>query len=275
MTRVRTFAISASICSSALPSGIAVRVETPVLVSGGQRDTQPPESLKRVVVQASRDPAPFSLLAFEEPLDRLAADSLDQLDRECGPVRERLGEAQVDVGEAWIAAQLVPRRDHREHPLAHDQGNDEGRGGGDDARRGLVDLGIVDDRVDPLAPPVPQRLAHPRAGRPRPASRAHLPGRLRLRPRPRAPGRLPAGRATIAPRAPRSSHRRAAVRARGAMRAPARAPGLVRPRSATRAATTSAGPTRTTARSRSRPRPGRRGRERSLRPRRRTPRPCR
>ena len=223
------------------------------------------ERLPGLVVQLAREPLALELLPLEQRLHGLAADALRELERDRGAVREGLRDAHVGVREARVGAALVVGDDDADRPAVRDQRHVERRGRLDQPRRGLVDLGVVDQRVDALGAAAARASGRPSSAPRRAAGRRASP--------PFSP--LAASTVELAPVRGREQDqddarveqlaqpRRRELEQLRELRSPSRAP--PRPRSATRAAATTAAPPRTGGRSRSRPPPARRAAGRSPR----------
>ena len=108
--------------------------------------------LAGLVVELAREPAPLELLRLDHAAQRVARDARGEVDGDRGPRREGLGEAQVVVGEARVGALPVVGDDHADRPLAGDERDVEAAARAEPPGGVLVDLGIVDERVDPLGP---------------------------------------------------------------------------------------------------------------------------
>ena len=207
-----------------------------------------------LVVELAREPAALELLTRDHPAQRVAGDPVGEVDGHRRARAEGLGQAQVLVGEARVGPELVVRGDHPDRPVGDDHRHEEARAQPDAPGELLVDLDVLERRVDALAPPP---LEH--ASALRGVAGEHRPDQL-LCGRPGGcldPQVAAALRGSRSPRAPRRSAGRAARRSVGAAAgAPSRPPARSRSPSATRAGPASASPTRTGARSRSRRRPG-------------------
>ena len=122
-------------------------------------------------MQLAREPAPLELLRLDHAAQRVAGDAGGEIDGDGGARGERLGEAQVGLGEARVGAFLVVGDDQTDRAPAGDEGNVEAAAGAEPPGRLLVDLGVVEQRIDPLGP---APLEHPAALRPGPLElRAH------------------------------------------------------------------------------------------------------
>ena len=186
-----------------------------LLLGRGLLDRLQPEQhrgqlLPGLVVQLARQPAPLELLRLDDAAQRVAGDTRGLVDGDGGARGEGLGEAQVVIGEARVGALLVVGDDDADRSPAGDQRDVEPAARAEPAGRVLVDLGIVEERVDPLRP---APLEHAAALRPC-SLELHaddLAGALRRRrPRPAA-SRRAAGRAIVTSRAPISPRRRRAI----------------------------------------------------------------
>ena len=95
----------------------------------------------------------LELLGRDDAAQGSAGHSLGELDRDGGPVGEQLRHTLVVLREAGIAADLVVQADDPEGVIVGEQRDEEARAGADTARDDLVDLRIVEYRVDSLGPP--------------------------------------------------------------------------------------------------------------------------
>ena len=103
-------------------------------------------------MQLPRDPAPLALLGRKDSVDRFTRHAFGEMNGKGGPCAERLGEAQVVIGEARIGTVLVEGGNDTDGvPVKHERDEDR-RHAADAARHHLVGLGILQDRVDALAP---------------------------------------------------------------------------------------------------------------------------
>ena len=175
--------------------------------SGRAGSTSAPGPSRRGAARASR--ARSSSCASTTRRTRIAADALREVDRDRRPGRERLRQAQVVLAEGGRLALLVVRDHHADRPPAGDERHEQSRANTEPPRRLLVDLGVVQHRVDALAAAALQDASRLRARELELASR-----RRRTRPRPRPPrraaSRRPAARSARAAR-PTSSCRRPAT----------------------------------------------------------------
>ena len=129
------------------------------VLEAAQAEEDRRERLAGLVVQLAGEAAALELLRGHDSLQRVARHPLPQLDGDRGARREDLGEAEILVGEPRIGALLVVRRDHADRLVAHEERDVEGAARAEPPRRLLLDLGIVEDGVDALAPP-PGEHAH-------------------------------------------------------------------------------------------------------------------
>ena len=95
----------------------------PLLVGLRLLDRLQPEQhrgqlLAGLVVQLAREPAALELLRLDDPAQRVAGDARREVDRDGGAGREGLGEPQVGLGEAGVAAFAVVRDEHADRPAA-------------------------------------------------------------------------------------------------------------------------------------------------------------
>ena len=166
----------------------------PRLLDRLQAEQHRRQLLAGLVVQLAREPAPLELLRLDDPAQRVAGNAGREVDRDGGARRERLGEPQVGLGEARVAAFPVVGDDHADRPARRRRAGRRARCG----RRG--------------AGPTPGR-PRGRRGASRPARR----GGARARGRSSSPLARAAGRRSRRParrRRPRSgaSRRRPAAR---------------------------------------------------------------
>ena len=131
--------------------GLRALLVAPGLLDRLQAEQHRRQLLPGLVVQLPRQPAPLELLCLDDPTQRVAGDTRGEVDRDSGARSEGLGQAQVGIGEAWVGAIPVVGDDHADRPPAGDEGDVEAAAGAEPAGRFLVDLGIVEERVDPLA----------------------------------------------------------------------------------------------------------------------------
>ena len=105
-------------------------------------------------MELEREATPFALLRLDHPSDRVPCDSLRHRDGHRRAGGEDLGHPKVAVTEPGISAQLVVDGDDPDCLAARDQRDVEPRTRTEPARLFLVDLRIVEQRVDPrtLAP---------------------------------------------------------------------------------------------------------------------------
>ena len=90
----------------------------------------------------------LELLSLDHATDRVARDAFGEVDRDGGACGEDLGEPQVGVGESRVAAELVVDDDDPDRTAARDQGDVDARANAQPPCVVLIDLGVVDDRVD-------------------------------------------------------------------------------------------------------------------------------
>ena len=135
----------------------------PRLLDGLQTEQHRRQLLPGLVVELARQPAPLELLRLDHPAQRIARDARREVDGDGGPGRERLGEPQVGLGEAGVAAFAVVRDDHADRPARGEERGVEAAAGAEAPGRLLVDLGIVEERVDPLGAAALQDAAALRA----------------------------------------------------------------------------------------------------------------
>ena len=121
------------------------------------------ECLPGLVVELASQASALDLLCLDDTTDGVAAHALGQVD--CGRRTrgERLGQSYVVVEEARRRAELVVSDDDAHRPTAHQERNVESRRDAHSASGLLIDLRIVQHRVDPLAVPPLQDAARLRA----------------------------------------------------------------------------------------------------------------
>ena len=78
-------------------------------------------------------------------------DSLGEVDRDGRTRGKRLREAQIGVREAGIGPKLVVSRQHTDRPSPDEQRHPEACASAEQTHRLVVDVGVVQDRVDTLA----------------------------------------------------------------------------------------------------------------------------
>ena len=105
-------------------------------------------------------PAPLELLRRHDAPERVALHTFGQIDRNRRARRKRLRKPEVVVGEAGIGHELVMRCEQADRAPAGDERHPEPGAGAEAAHDLVVDLGIVEDRIDPLAAAA---LDHPSA----------------------------------------------------------------------------------------------------------------
>ena len=118
------------------------------------------QCLAGLVVQLAREPLALELLRLHHSAHGVAAHALGEVDAGRGPGGQRLREPQVVVGEARIGPGPVVRHDDADRRAADHERNVEARVDAEPADRLLVDLGILEHRVDPLAPAALEDAAH-------------------------------------------------------------------------------------------------------------------
>ena len=234
------------------------------LLEGLQAEQDRRQRLTCLVVQLAREARPLQLLRLDDPPDGVPAHPLGEIDGDRSTGSERLRQTKVVLAEDRGDSLLVVGDHDPDRPSAHEQRHVQRRMDAESPRRLLIDLRIVQHRIDP------SRSGHAR-GRALPSTRQERaqcpPLRRRCRPRPRR-------HATRHPPEARSEPvlRRPAPEAAGPPEqeeAPARAPTRARSRSrsATRTGAATGSSSRTTARSRSPRPPVRRGAARAPSPR--------
>ena len=192
-----------------LGQGGARRVVRERLLERLQPEQDRGQRLPGLVVELAREPAALDLLRLHDAPDRIPRHALRQLDGDGGAGGERLGQAEVVVGEAGVGAFLVVDLEHADRLVARDQRHPHAG-----ARAGLPRHLLV-------APPgrrSPSRCARCAGARaPRRSSTRN--GRWSSRAGPRAPATAanrssspPLGSASATTRAPSSSRRRRTTR---------------------------------------------------------------
>ena len=106
----------------------------------------------------------LELLRLDDAADGVLADSLRQVDCDRGPRPERLRQAQVVLAEHRGRPVLVVRDHDSDRSSAHYQRHVERRMDTQAPSRLLVDLRIVEQRVDPLAPAAVEHASRFRPG---------------------------------------------------------------------------------------------------------------
>src|SRR5919197_4842768 len=104
-------------------------------------------------MELTRQPLPLKLLAGHDSPERIALNATREVDGDRSSCGELLRQAQIRVAKACVGAELVVRDDQANRFLASEQRDIEPAGRPELARRLLVDLRIVEDRVDALATP--------------------------------------------------------------------------------------------------------------------------
>ncbi len=94
-----------------------------------------------------------SSCALDHTAHGVAGHALREVDGDRRTRAERLGETHVVVVEAGVVALLVVRRDDSDRAALDDERHVERRGDAEVAGDRLVDLRVVEDGVDALAPP--------------------------------------------------------------------------------------------------------------------------
>ena len=102
-------------------------------------------------MQLAREPSALELLRLDHPADGVATDPLGKVDGDRSTGGERLREPQVVLAEHGRRSLLVVRDHDADRPSAHDQRHVQRRVDAEPTGRLLVDLRIVEQRVDPLA----------------------------------------------------------------------------------------------------------------------------
>ncbi len=103
-------------------------------------------------MELARQPRTLQLLCLEHAPDGVAADPLREVDGDGCPRGERLGQAELLVREGSDRSEAVVCDDHPDALPSRDERNVERRADPEQSRRVLVDLGILDERIDPFAP---------------------------------------------------------------------------------------------------------------------------
>ena len=129
------------------------------------------ERLPGLVVELAGETAALELLCVDDSPESIARDPLAELDRDSGARGEDLGEPEVFVGEAHVAALLVVRDDHADRLVTHEERDIESAARAEPPRCFLLHLGVVEDGVDALTAPSSRARASsstaPRARGPR------------------------------------------------------------------------------------------------------------
>src|SRR5581483_4171609 len=122
--------------------------------------------LPGLVVELAGEAPALQLLGVDDPAEGVARDPLREVDGERGACRERLGDAQVALGEAGVRALLVVDGDDADRPIAHEERHPETAARLEAPGYLAVDFGIVHDRVDSLAAAALEHAAALGAGAP-------------------------------------------------------------------------------------------------------------
>ena len=111
------------------------------------------QRLPGLVVELPREPGSLELLRRHDPAHRVPADPLRQVDRDRSALCESLRQPEVVVGERRAGVLAVMGDDDPDRPPACDERHVESRADAEPPRCPMVDLRIVQDGVDALAPP--------------------------------------------------------------------------------------------------------------------------
>ena len=142
-----------TICSRSSAARRARRLGRVRLLDVLQAEQDRRQSLPGLVVELAREPATLELLPRDHPAQRVAGDPVGEVDGHRSARAEGLGQAQVLVGEARVGPELVVRGDHPDRPVGDDHRHEEPRAQADAPGELLVDLDVLERRVDALAPP--------------------------------------------------------------------------------------------------------------------------
>jgi hypothetical protein len=104
-------------------------------------------------VELARQTTALQLLRIDDASECIPLNALGALDRHRRALRERLGEAEIVIVEPWVGALLVMARDHADRTARGDERHPDSRRHPIPAGGLLVDLGVVEHRVDALASP--------------------------------------------------------------------------------------------------------------------------
>ncbi len=102
-------------------------------------------------MQLAREAAALELLRLDNAPERVARNPLREIDRDRRARAEGLGEPEVVVRKAGIRQQLVVRGEQADRAATRDERNPETGPRTETAHDLVVDLGIVENRVDALA----------------------------------------------------------------------------------------------------------------------------
>ena len=115
------------------------------------------QRLACLIVQLACEAFPLRLLPFEQPSHGLTPYALGQLHRDGGAIRERLREPHVRIGEPMVGSRLVVGGDDPNGAAVNAQWDVQRGRGIEQAGCGLVDLWVIDQRIDPLGPVAAKR----------------------------------------------------------------------------------------------------------------------
>ena len=102
-------------------------------------------------MELARKAPALELLSLDDPAQRIACNALGKVNCECGPGGEGLGESDIGVREAHVAAELVVRCEHADRAAADEQRHPKARASAHQARGLVVHVGVVEQRVHTLA----------------------------------------------------------------------------------------------------------------------------
>ena len=109
------------------------------------------ERLARLVVELPGEALALELLRADDPAQGIGGDALREVDRHGCTGGERLGQADVLVGEASVGALPVVRADDADRAVAEEHRDEETCAGAHLSPCILIHLDVVDQRVDTFA----------------------------------------------------------------------------------------------------------------------------
>jgi hypothetical protein len=109
------------------------------------------ERLAGLIVQLSRESPAFELLRSHDAPERVALHSFRQVDGDRCARGERLRQPKIVVGETGIREELVMRCEQADRATARDERYPETGARAEAAHHLVIDLGVVEHRVDPFA----------------------------------------------------------------------------------------------------------------------------
>ena len=112
-----------------------------------------------LVVELAGESLSLELLALDDPAERISCDPPREIDGDRRPRRELLRQPQVGVGEARVRAELVVGDHDADRLVAHEQRHEQAGPGAEQPRGPLIDLRVVEHRIDPLAAPALEHTA--------------------------------------------------------------------------------------------------------------------